>query len=158
MPLAALPDKVRYNEHVRPILSANCFACHGADEKHREADLRLDLRDEAVKQRDGYAVLVPGKPDQSLLLERITSSDPDEAMPPPQSKKPRLSEQEVAILRGGSNKGRSTNATGLFCRWPINRRPRSEAKPGPATRSTSSSSKSSRIKASRRPPKRTAPP
>ena len=50
-----LPEKVDFNRHIRPILSENCFACHGNDEKHREAGLRLDQRDAAVKENDGVA-------------------------------------------------------------------------------------------------------
>jgi hypothetical protein len=97
--LAATPDKIRFNQHVRPILSGNCFYCHGPDPKHREADLRLDVREEAVADRGGYAAIVPGNPDKSELLRRVSSTDPDEFMPPPASKKPHLTEEQIAILR-----------------------------------------------------------
>ncbi len=65
---------------MRPILAGKCFACHGPDENHREADLRLDLRDEAID----YGAIQPGSLD-SELIRRILSDDPDEVMPPPAS-------------------------------------------------------------------------
>src|SRR4051812_14365848 len=96
---ATVPEKVRFNQHVRPILSGNCFYCHGPDPKHREADLRLDQRETATADLGGYAAIVPGKPEQSALIKRVTSSDPDEQMPPPASKKPHLTDEQIAILR-----------------------------------------------------------
>jgi hypothetical protein len=96
---AAVPDKVRFNRDVRPILSGNCFYCHGPDPKHREADLRLDLREGATADLGGYAAIVPGKPDESALVKRVSSTDPDEQMPPPASKKPHLTDEQIAILR-----------------------------------------------------------
>ncbi|TPW07345.1 MAG: hypothetical protein FD129_2575, partial [bacterium] len=77
------PDYLR---DIRPILSKNCFKCHGADESHRLAALRLDTREEAVRRRGSKpAPIVPGSPDKSLILHRI--ADPVEArrMPPPSS-------------------------------------------------------------------------
>lgn len=74
---------IRFNEQVRPILSENCFECHGPDEESRAADLRLDLSEEAVD----YGAIVPGKPDESLLVERILATDLDMVMPPPKSHK-----------------------------------------------------------------------
>src|SRR5688572_1813154 len=97
--LAEVPEKIRFNRDVRPILSGNCFYCHGPDPKHREADLRLDLREGAVADLGGYAAIVPGKPDESALVKRVTSTDADERMPPPASKKPHLSDDDIAILR-----------------------------------------------------------
>ncbi|HEY1049083.1 MAG TPA: DUF1549 domain-containing protein, partial [Prosthecobacter sp.] len=92
--LAEPPEKVRFNEHVRPILST-CFYCHGPDEEHRAAKLRLDARDSAVKN----GAVVPGKPDESELITRVLSQDPDAVMPPPKVKKPLLTAGEVAVLR-----------------------------------------------------------
>ena len=97
--VAAVPEKIRFNRDVRPILSGNCFYCHGPDPKHREADLRLDQRETATVDLGGYAAIVPGKPDQSALIKRVTSTDPDVQMPPPASKKPHLTEEQIAILR-----------------------------------------------------------
>jgi hypothetical protein len=92
-------DKVSFNRDVRPILSGNCFYCHGPDPKHREADLRLDTREGATADLGDYAAIVPGKPDQSAILKRVTSTDPDERMPPPASKKPHLTGEQISILR-----------------------------------------------------------
>ncbi len=89
---------IRFNDHVRPILST-CFYCHGPDEKHREAGLRLDVREDAVANRDGVHAILPGKPDQSELLTRILTHDPDDVMPPPEAKKPALTKNEIDILR-----------------------------------------------------------
>ncbi|WP_165249538.1 PSD1 and planctomycete cytochrome C domain-containing protein [Paludisphaera soli] len=100
MSLAArADDRVDYNRDVRPIFSKNCFACHGPDEGDRKADLRLDLRDEAVKaseERD--AALVPGDPESSTALERILEAD-DTLRMPPRKAGPRLAEAEVETLR-----------------------------------------------------------
>ena len=96
---APLPDKVGFNEHIRPILSNNCYYCHGPDEKHREADLRLDTREGAVADLGGYAAVAPGKPDVSEILKRITTDEKDDLMPPVKSKKPRLSAREVALIK-----------------------------------------------------------
>ena len=85
--------KVSYNRDVRPILANYCFACHGPDAKHREGDLRLDTRAGAVA-----AVVVPGHPEKSELFKRISSSDAEEIMPPPKSKK-ELPAKEREILR-----------------------------------------------------------
>src|SRR5688572_25100066 len=75
-------DEIRFNSHIRPLLSDRCFSCHGPDEKHREADLRLDLRDGATGDAGGPVAIVPGKPADSELLKRVTSIDPDTMMPP----------------------------------------------------------------------------
>ncbi|MBX9579094.1 MAG: PSD1 and planctomycete cytochrome C domain-containing protein [Gemmataceae bacterium] len=93
-PAAARPpaEPVDYNRDVRPILSNNCFTCHGPDEKERKADLRLDTPDGAV----GSAV-VPGKPAESELVRRVTSAEPTEAMPPPKTGK-KLTPREKDIL------------------------------------------------------------
>jgi hypothetical protein len=86
---------VDFNRDIRPILATQCYACHGPDEKARKADLRLDVRDVAVKS----GALVPGKADMSKLLERITSKDADEVMPPAKSKKPPLTEAQIALMK-----------------------------------------------------------
>lgn len=92
-------EPVNFSREVLPILSQNCLACHGPDEGHREADLRLDTHEGATAIHDSVAAIVPGKPELSELIARIVSDDEDEVMPPPKSHKPRLSDEEVALLR-----------------------------------------------------------
>jgi hypothetical protein len=84
---------------VRPILSENCFACHGFDPKHREADLRLDTFDGATQDRDGSRGIVPGDLSKSDAWQRIISEDKDEVMPPPKSHKPPLTARQREILK-----------------------------------------------------------
>ncbi len=72
---------------VRPILSNRCFKCHGPDPEKREAGLRLDLREDALRELEsGARAIVPGHPDSSEAIARITSDDPDLVMPPPHTK------------------------------------------------------------------------
>ena len=71
---------VDFDRDIRPILSDRCYFCHGPDSGQRQADLRLDLEDEAMN------VITPGDPDDSELIRRIFADDPDERMPPPDSK------------------------------------------------------------------------
>src|SRR4051812_31678831 len=80
-------EKVSFNQHIRPILSGNCFACHGADAGHRKAKLRLDLAEGALAEHDGVRAVVPGSLEKSELWQRITSTHEDEVMPPPESHK-----------------------------------------------------------------------
>jgi hypothetical protein len=95
---ARADEEVSFNRDIRPILSANCFACHGFDAKQRKADLRLDTREGATQLRDGTAAVHPGDPEGSELWRRVSSSDPDLVMPPPDSKK-QLSPREKDLLR-----------------------------------------------------------
>ena len=97
--LSAADQPVSYSREVRPILSNNCFACHGPDEQERAAGLQLDLRDPAIADLGGYAAIVPGDAEASELWQRITATDANEVMPPPKSNKPPLSEDEQDILR-----------------------------------------------------------
>jgi len=95
---AEAADTIDYNRDIRPILSDNCFACHGNDAKHRKAKLRLDQRDSAVKDRDGFFAIAPGKPDQSETIARITATDPDDIMPPIKSGK-KLTPAQITLIR-----------------------------------------------------------
>ncbi|QDV12805.1 Planctomycete cytochrome C [Rosistilla oblonga] len=85
--------EVRFNEDVRPILAEHCLHCHGPDEAERQGDLRLDL-ESAAKE----VAIVPGAPDQSLLIERLITEDADLRMPPAETGKP-LSSAQVETLR-----------------------------------------------------------
>lgn len=86
---------VDFNSDIRPILATSCYACHGPDEKARKADLRLDLREAAVAS----GTLSPGNPGASELLKRLTTADPDEAMPPAKSKKPPLTPAQIELFK-----------------------------------------------------------
>ena len=79
---AAAEGQVRFNRDVRPILAESCCACHGPDSTTREAELRLDDPKDVLKPRDGYSILVPGKPEESELFRRIVAEDESERMPP----------------------------------------------------------------------------
>lgn len=87
-----------FNQNIRPILSENCFLCHGQDPEHRGGDLRLDIREEAVAVRDGIAAIVPGDPKNSEIMRRIHSKDPDMAMPPPDAHLAALKPEQIATL------------------------------------------------------------
>jgi hypothetical protein len=95
----AAAERVRFNDQIRPLLSDRCNACHGPDEKRREADLRLDTRAGAIGDPQGTHAIIPGRPDDSPLWQRITSTDPDVQMPPPTAKKPRFTAAELALIR-----------------------------------------------------------
>ena len=84
---------VTFNRDIRPILSDNCFFCHGPDRNKREADLRLDTREGLFGTADQSGTIVPGKPEESELIRRIRSTDADEVMPPPESHKALTAEQ-----------------------------------------------------------------
>jgi hypothetical protein len=94
----AVVEKPSFNRHIRPILSENCFACHGPDKAARKADLRLDTREGALTENEGVVAVVPGKPDDSELILRVLSHDPDEVMPPPKSDR-KIKPQQVEMLR-----------------------------------------------------------
>jgi hypothetical protein len=86
--------KVDYNRDIRPILSENCYACHGPDKSNRKAKLRLDDRDVAIER----GAFKPGQPDASELVKRIFSTDKDEMMPPPDAHKT-LTATQKGLLR-----------------------------------------------------------
>jgi hypothetical protein len=96
---------VDFNRDVRPLLSDNCYACHGPDKGKRKAKLRLDNREGVTADLGGHAAVVPGSPGKSELVRRILSNDPDEVMPPPSSLK-KLSESQkerlVEWIRAGA--------------------------------------------------------
>ena len=94
-------DEIDYNWHVRPILSENCFKCHGPDPSARKAGLRLDVGELAVEElpeTPGKFAIVPGDSARSELVRRISSKDVDERMPPESTHKT-LTAKQIAILR-----------------------------------------------------------
>ena len=98
------PPIIQYNRDVRPILSDNCYACHGPDSQQRKANLRLDRQSDALADRDGAFAVVPGDPDASALIQRIEATDPSEVMPPADHRK-RLTDEERRVLRQWIDQG-----------------------------------------------------
>jgi hypothetical protein len=94
-PVAAEP--IRFNRDIAPILSNNCFSCHGPDKNKRKADLRLDTRVGLFGKLEEGIPVIPGDPSNSLMVRRIASKDPDEMMPPPKSNK-HLSPAQIELL------------------------------------------------------------
>lgn len=86
-----------FNRDILPILSGNCFACHGRDAHARKADLRLDLEQAAKAERDGEAAILPGEPERSALYRRISSKKASFVMPPPESNKS-LTPDEIKLI------------------------------------------------------------
>ncbi|MEZ6062676.1 MAG: PSD1 and planctomycete cytochrome C domain-containing protein [Planctomycetaceae bacterium] len=103
-------DSIDFNRDIRPILSDKCFVCHGPAEEDRKADLRLDQRASAV---DTMQVIAPGKPDESTLLDRVMSKDPDLQMPPPSSDK-EITAKEADLLRRWIEQGADYSAHWAF--------------------------------------------
>jgi mono/diheme cytochrome c family protein len=102
-----MPDQVSFNFHIRPILSDNCFACHGPDANKREAGLRLDIAEEAykaLKETPGAHGWVPGKPKESEAYRRIISDDPSVQMPPPESNLA-LTDREIKLIEKWISQG-----------------------------------------------------
>src|SRR5579863_10423713 len=101
----AAENRVSFNRDIRPILSDNCFQCHGPDENKRQAGLRLDLRAAATKALDsGDVAIVAGKPDASELVRRIDSTDAAEQMPPASSGK-KLTPRQIELLKQWISEG-----------------------------------------------------
>ena len=90
---------IRYGRDIRPLLSDRCFLCHGPDRAKQKAGLRLDSFEDATAARKDGAAIVPGKPDESILLRRVTATAADTVMPPPDSGKHAVTAAEAALLR-----------------------------------------------------------
>ncbi len=97
-PLALGQTKIDFQKDIRPILSDNCFHCHGPDSKTRMAGLRLDQKDAVLEVRKRGAAIVPGKPAESLLFQRIAETNPARRMPPEYAHKS-LNPQQVATIK-----------------------------------------------------------
>ncbi len=106
-------ETISFSRDVLPIMSENCFTCHGPDAKTRKAELRLDLKETALRKKG--AVIVPGKSGDSELVQRVTSKDVDELMPPPKSGK-KLSSQQIATLKKWIDQGAMEQTLGVRAR------------------------------------------
>ncbi len=99
LPVAARAGAVDFNRDIQPLLSENCYHCHGPDAKARKAELRLDTREGAFRVQDGVAVVKPGDSKASELIERIFTSDEEELMPPKKSNRVLTAEQKELLRR-----------------------------------------------------------
>jgi hypothetical protein len=95
---APLPKVIEFNRDIRPILSDNCFACHGPDKNKRTADLRLDTEGDAFADRGGHQAIAAGKPDNSELIRRVTADNAKVRMPPAKFGKT-LTPRQISLLR-----------------------------------------------------------
>src|SRR5260370_6262573 len=129
---AAMAASIEYDRDIRPILSDNCYQCHGPDEKARKAKLRLDMKDSAFRVEDGVAIIKPGKSAASELVRRITTSDTDDLMPPPRSNH-KLTSKQIDLIKQWIDSGAKWSAHWAFnpiqstkplavtnTRWPAN--------------------------------------
>jgi len=99
-----IPPKIDFTRDIRPILSNNCFHCHGPDGEARQADLRLDRKQDAFTDRGGYRIIVPGKPEKSELYRRMSSGDADVRMPPA-TEKQQPTKADIALVRRWIDQG-----------------------------------------------------
>ena len=100
----AAAEEIDFTRNVRPILSENCFHCHGPDPKARKGKLQLDEEQDVKRDRDGYAVVVPGESETSELYLRLVSHDPDDVMPPPDSNRT-LTKTEIETVKQWIDQG-----------------------------------------------------
>src|SRR5262249_43056750 len=120
--------KISFTRQIKPILANKCFACHGPDEKERKAELRLDVRDEAVP-----SVIKPGDGQHSEVVVRITTDDADMRMPPVDSKKPAITTDEAKLISRWIDEGAEYDAQWAYLKpapqaipefaqknWPVN--------------------------------------
>jgi len=102
--LAAAPAPLDFNRDIQPILSENCYHCHGPDKANRKAGLRLDTEKEAKTDHDGVLAIKPGHSSESDIIKRILSTDPDEVMPTPKSNR-KLTEAQKQMLQRWIDEG-----------------------------------------------------
>ena len=106
-------DPVSYNRDIRPLFSETCLKCHGPDSNHRKANLRLDVADSAYgKAKSGDIPIVPGDPEKSQLIQRITATDEDQVMPPPSEHKPLKPRSRWNCFGDGLSKARIMRGIG----------------------------------------------
>src|SRR5688500_16319190 len=103
--VSAQAASIQFNRDVRPILSEYCFQCHGPDSNHRKAGLRLDVKEDAFKiLKSGEHAFVAGDLDKSAVIQRITTTDEDDHMPPAKSGK-KLSAAQIETLKQWDKEG-----------------------------------------------------
>ncbi|MCW5550730.1 MAG: DUF1553 domain-containing protein [Verrucomicrobiae bacterium] len=90
--------EIDFSAQIQPIISAKCYSCHGPDENTRKARLRLDVREDAIRERDGILPINPGNAASSEVMLRITATDEDDLMPPAKAGHP-LTEREIELIR-----------------------------------------------------------
>lgn len=116
---ALAADRIEFNRDIRPILSDNCFACHGPDEKTRQGGLRLDIAEQSrLKLASNKAAVVPGNLGDSELIRRILSTDPNETMPPKETGK-HLTEAQIERLKKWIDQGAEYQSHWAF--MPVSR-------------------------------------
>ena len=84
-PTVFAAGKIDFNRDVQPILSDNCFNCHGPDKGNRKGDLRLDVEKEAKAKHDDITPIIPHRSEESDIIKRILTTDTDDVMPPVKS-------------------------------------------------------------------------
>ena len=104
-----------FAREIQPILSENCYHCHGPDAKSREAKLRLDTKDGAYRTLDGVTVVKPRDCANSDLIVRVFSSDKDDVMPPPKSNRHLNDAQKQLLKRWVERRGAMGRALGIRC-------------------------------------------
>ncbi len=92
-------ERLSFDRDIRPILSDKCYACHGPDPAQRQAELRLDTKEGAFSAPSGYPIIVPGEPENSELVARITHADVEQRMPPQSSNRQPTQEQIDTLIR-----------------------------------------------------------
>ena len=95
---------VDFDRDIRPILADNCFACHGPDAKQRMANLRLDQKEALFADRGGYRIVTPGKPAESKIYQKISSTDPGVRMPPFYSER-KLTPAQIELIKRWIDEG-----------------------------------------------------
>jgi hypothetical protein len=123
---------VDFDRDIHPLLADHCYQCHGPDAKQRQAGLRLDLQEGLFRVEKDVSIVVPGKPDQSELIRRITHPDPTQRMPPAETRST-LSREQIDLVRrwiqgGASWKGHWSLQPfrPLFALIPVLQRPTGE--------------------------------
>ena len=97
-------EEINFSKQILPLLSNNCFECHGPDKAERKAGLRLDTHEGAkMELKSGFSALVPGESSESEMYMRIISDDPEEIMPPPESSKSLTEDQKELIKKEEKN-------------------------------------------------------